>query len=58
MKHNKIIEGNVIYNQGDDYSSVEEIRGYLDCEGAYTKCSFPHLTTVGGGIYCYGAFLS
>jgi len=56
MKHNKIIEGNVIYNKRDDYSSVEEIRGYLDCEGADTRGSFPHLTTVGGGLYCEGAY--
>ena len=51
----KTIKENVTFNANKDYSEVEEIKGYLDCEGADTKASFPKLTTVGGYLYCHGA---
>ena len=58
MKYGKIIEGNYIYEEGDDLSQVEKITGdiYI-CKGA--KISFPALKSNGGGISVYkGAEIS
>jgi len=33
----KIIDGNVTFNSNNDYSDVEEIKGYLDCRDSVGK---------------------
>ena len=55
MKYAKVITGDVFFNKSDDYSDVEEIKGYLYCSGADTKAAFPKLTTIGGYLDCSGA---
>ena len=53
MKHGKVINGDVTFNAADDYSEVEEIKGYLDARGK-TSATFDKLTTIGGSLDARG----
>ena len=54
MKYAKVITGDVIFKESEDYSDVEEIKGNLYVRGAAAG-AFPKLTTNGGDLYAYGA---
>jgi len=47
-----IIDGNVVYSPVVDYSEVEEITGYLNCDNA-ESAAFPALRTIGRNLHCY-----